>query len=511
MTGHFESSREESAQGEHQRVFISYRRNDCQAQANGLHDGLSHRLRTARIFMDIDSIPPGVDFEDHIRREIEVCDVVLVLVGDEWLDARPGSEVRRIDEPNDFVRLEIESALSSPQVRILPVLVEGAQMPRAEELPESIRRLARINAIELSDRRWTSDIERLASIVQSLAQEPTHVSRTRQTMRMSDIDDEAVAEAVAMMPGEFRTKDLSEHPDVLSAHGELTRLSNYHTMMGRYLAKHHEALSLQAPAPATDSRGAIWRRTAPPPPSPPQSPSQLQRVDFTTSPPAPPSVSTGTRGSDNRTPAMGWVMVALPIVSCGFASFVPPLWATAQRPQDRQFRRRMITFAAVIGAIAILGFLMLVSGPTDSEGVPTGFASDLGGVLWLTAMVVATVIAVIHRKPRTQLPGTVQELARRRMREQYRDLIKRDQSLALNINVGRPGLPREYDDGGLLDLNHVSAGELTRFGSIPPDEAQRIVETRERIGRLSSIEELGVYAGLSDSTVARLRETAVFL
>ena len=73
-----------------QRIFISYRRSDCQSQANGLHDGLRHRLDCSKIFMDIDSIPPGADFEEHIRQEIELCDVVLVLIGDEWLDPGPG-------------------------------------------------------------------------------------------------------------------------------------------------------------------------------------------------------------------------------------------------------------------------------------------------------------------------------------------------------------------------------------------------------------------------------------
>ena len=118
-----------------QRIFISYRRSDCQSQANGLHDGLRHRLQGSRIFMDIDSIPPGADFEAHIRQEIEQCDVVLVLIGDEWLDPRPGSETRRIDEPNDFVRLEIESSLKSEHVRVIPVLVEGAQMPHTRRAP----------------------------------------------------------------------------------------------------------------------------------------------------------------------------------------------------------------------------------------------------------------------------------------------------------------------------------------------------------------------------------------
>ena len=81
--------------------------------------------------MDIDSIPPGADFEEHIRSEIEVCDLVLVLIGDNWLDQAPDQPGRRrIDVDDDFVRVEIESALASPNTRVIPVLVEGAEMPR---------------------------------------------------------------------------------------------------------------------------------------------------------------------------------------------------------------------------------------------------------------------------------------------------------------------------------------------------------------------------------------------
>ncbi len=153
------------------RVFISYRRSDAQSQANGLYDGLSLRLPDAKIFMDIDSIPVGADFENYIRGEIEICDIVLVLIGDNWLDARPGTNVRRIDEPGDFVRLEVESAFASPRVRVIPVLVEDASMPGPSELPVSLARLSRLNAIELSDKRWKSDLERLTDFLRGTIDE----------------------------------------------------------------------------------------------------------------------------------------------------------------------------------------------------------------------------------------------------------------------------------------------------------------------------------------------------
>jgi hypothetical protein len=158
-----------SAEAHELRIFLSYRRSDCQPQANGLYDGLRRRLPDARVFMDIDGIPAGADFEEHIRREISMCDIVLVMIGDNWLDARPGSDVRRIDEPADFVRLEVESALAHPHVDTLPVLVEDTVMPSATEMPDSIARLARLQCVELSDRRWLWDLDHLVAEVEKVA------------------------------------------------------------------------------------------------------------------------------------------------------------------------------------------------------------------------------------------------------------------------------------------------------------------------------------------------------
>lgn len=129
------------------RGFISYRRGDSQAEANGLLDGLRHRLPEWKLYMDVDSIPGGVDFEEHIRQEIESCDVVLVVIGPDWLDVRPENDIRRIEADGDYVRLEIECALTAPSATVIPVLVGGAEMPMGAELPDSIRGLARRNAV----------------------------------------------------------------------------------------------------------------------------------------------------------------------------------------------------------------------------------------------------------------------------------------------------------------------------------------------------------------------------
>lgn len=455
--------------------------------------------------MDIDSIPPGVDFEEHIRQEIQICDMVLVLIGDEWLDAEPGTSLRRIDQPNDFVRLEIESAFALDR-KIIPVLVEGAQMPRATDLPDSIQRLARINAFELSDRRWTADLERLAAVIENA---PSHQD-SRSTMSLSDIQEGPLRAAVAAMPPQFTTKDVSENPAVLNAHGQTAGTQNYHSIIGTYLAKNHTSLGLLPPEGARNDRGAVWRKaalTSTPGGIPHPAPAAVQPAQLARSGGSP----AARRQSHDGTTAIGWVMIALPVVSCGLAAFVPALWAASQRRHDTTFRRRMLTFAAAIGICSIGGLVVLVSSPTDASGTPSGVQSDIGGVIWLCATLVATGVAVVHRKPGTRLPGTEREFARRQQREQYRRLVKSDPNLARSIGVGRPDQNRDYDDGGLLDINRLSAEALNAFGAIPMAEAQQIVSSREHLGRVSGVEEIIVYANVSETTASKLREIAVIL
>lgn len=146
------------------RIFISYRRDDSLNAANGINDGLSSRLPTASIFMDLDSIPAGTDFIEQIERFLESCDTVLVLIGPQWLGATDAAGRRRLDDPSDYVRAEVASALAST-ARVFPVILDGAQMPSARDLPEDLAPLARINAFELAQRRWRGDMDHLASLI----------------------------------------------------------------------------------------------------------------------------------------------------------------------------------------------------------------------------------------------------------------------------------------------------------------------------------------------------------
>jgi TIR domain-containing protein len=143
-----------------ERVFISYRREDSRGYAGRLQGDLSRRYTSEAVFRDIE-IPPGVDFGEHINMLIDNCNVVLVLIGNGWLDARDREGKRRLDKDNDWVRLEIERALARSNVEVIPVLVDGAKLPPREELPPTLASLRRLNAFELSDRRWDYDVSEL--------------------------------------------------------------------------------------------------------------------------------------------------------------------------------------------------------------------------------------------------------------------------------------------------------------------------------------------------------------
>jgi hypothetical protein len=151
------------------RVFISYRRDDTSAHAGRLADALIARFGRDGVFMDIDAISPGVDFEQRIHAALAECDVVLVLIGDEWLDVRSPDGGRRLDDEEDFVRREIVGALGRTDLTVVPVLVEGAEMPPPKDLPSDVAPLARRHAFELSDTRWRYDVGRLADLIDEAA------------------------------------------------------------------------------------------------------------------------------------------------------------------------------------------------------------------------------------------------------------------------------------------------------------------------------------------------------
>ncbi|MBN2303897.1 MAG: SUMF1/EgtB/PvdO family nonheme iron enzyme, partial [Anaerolineae bacterium] len=147
------------------RIFISYRRDDAGGYSLLIFDRLVNHFGRGRVFMDIDTIEPGVDFVDIIEKAVGSCDSLIALIGKQWLDMSDETGERRLDTPEDFVRLEIAAALER-NIRVIPVLVRGAKMPSSDELPEPLKPLARRHAVELSDERIHYDLKRLVDVLQ---------------------------------------------------------------------------------------------------------------------------------------------------------------------------------------------------------------------------------------------------------------------------------------------------------------------------------------------------------
>ncbi|HKY95806.1 MAG TPA: toll/interleukin-1 receptor domain-containing protein, partial [Kiloniellales bacterium] len=126
-------------------IFISYRRDDSAAITGRIFDRLSAHFGAGQVFMDIDSIPIGQDFREHIGETLARCQVMLAVVGPDWTGPAPAEQRRRIDDPADLVRLELEGGLAR-KIPVVPVLVEGASTPSPLELPESLRGFSYRNA-----------------------------------------------------------------------------------------------------------------------------------------------------------------------------------------------------------------------------------------------------------------------------------------------------------------------------------------------------------------------------
>jgi hypothetical protein len=154
-------------QASHHGIFISYRHSDEPWYARALSTKLSGKFGEERIFIDIDKIGLGVDFAVAIDEELSKCVVLIAVIGKGWLNAADTYGTRRLDDPEDLVRLEIERALAR-DIRIIPILVDGASMPRAADLPEPLRTLTRRNGHEVSYARFGSDCRQLIGTLENI-------------------------------------------------------------------------------------------------------------------------------------------------------------------------------------------------------------------------------------------------------------------------------------------------------------------------------------------------------
>ncbi|HEY7630764.1 MAG TPA: toll/interleukin-1 receptor domain-containing protein [Thermoleophilaceae bacterium] len=166
-------------------IFISYRRQDAPGYAGRLYDSLAAHYGDDRIFMDIGAIQPGQDFSQRIDEALSSCDVLLAIIGPQWATVTAADGSRRLDDPEDYVGLEVHTALRRPDVTVIPVLVAGAQMPAREEVPPSLADLRRRQALELSEGRWRYDVDRLIATLEG----PVQTERTGLSDRARHTED----------------------------------------------------------------------------------------------------------------------------------------------------------------------------------------------------------------------------------------------------------------------------------------------------------------------------------
>jgi len=197
------------------KIFINYRRKDSAPYAGRLYDRLAGHFGHDHVFMDIDQIEPGEVFDQVIEDKLAAVQAAVVLIGEHWLDIADANGQRRLDDPDDWVRLEIAAVLERG-IRVIPVLVGGATMPKSTQLPECLVPLTRRQAIEITDHRFHADAEKLIKALDKIPgiQHPQKHSHASQHSRAIRLPFEP--EMVRIPPGKFlmgsKDGELNEQP-----------------------------------------------------------------------------------------------------------------------------------------------------------------------------------------------------------------------------------------------------------------------------------------------------------
>jgi hypothetical protein len=205
------------------RVFLSYRRDDSAGRAGRLVDGLSARIGERNVFHDVRSIAPGVEFHAAVISALQTTDVTIVVIGTDWSTLTGPDGARRLDEPGDYVRLEVASALAAGGP-VVPVLVGDAQFPAAAELPEDLRPLLQRQAIEIRDVAWHEDLD---SLIDRLAEElspPNQWWRKRSILSVAAVLLVAIVIGILFVARGSKNKGSSETPPCSPINASWTEL-----------------------------------------------------------------------------------------------------------------------------------------------------------------------------------------------------------------------------------------------------------------------------------------------
>ena len=196
------------------RIFISYRHEDGSGiWVSRLVEELRRHFPSEQIFQDITSIDPGADFHEALEKALVTAGVMLAVIDPHWLSATDQRGRRRLDLPNDWVRQEIVESLRRPGMRVFPLLVDGAQMPSEEELPDPLQPLVRRQAFELTWRHWGNDVAELVKILKRIPglsgerteDEADARERAKQEERRRDAEARAAQEQAERMAAEEQT------------------------------------------------------------------------------------------------------------------------------------------------------------------------------------------------------------------------------------------------------------------------------------------------------------------
>jgi hypothetical protein len=190
------------------KVFISYRREDSAGHAGRVYDRLRHEFGGDMLFMDVDGIPLGVNFAKVIDGEVAKCDVLLAIIGRGWLEACDEDGLRRLDNPHDFVRLEIAAALKR-DIPVIPILLEGTRIPRVQQLPDDLKERALRNGLDVRHASFDNDIDKLIRGLKG--QTPTRQPEPPGAI-VINVSPNGVDKPCAFVPGNGRSEWFTDHP-----------------------------------------------------------------------------------------------------------------------------------------------------------------------------------------------------------------------------------------------------------------------------------------------------------
>ena len=198
------------------KILISYRREDSADVTGRIYDRLIQHFNRGTVFMDVDSIPPGVDFRTYLDEQLAKCEVCLAVIGRDWMGARDVTGKSRLEDPEDFVRIEIESALQR-QIPVVPVLVGGALIPPAKRLPACIQDLSYRNGITVGpDPDFHRDMGRLIDYLKQQIQGPQEKRQEPASPVVEPLRTETPADMVKVPKGPFlygekRVREVIDH------------------------------------------------------------------------------------------------------------------------------------------------------------------------------------------------------------------------------------------------------------------------------------------------------------